>query len=510
MLYPYTVEMAHAQRDTWMALPGLAAVVLRVRRTIGGENLVGERSAGIYFKRSLLEGLLWGAAVWVKPHIVLMASAFWALTARRLVSDHPRPWRALGADLLGNLIGGLIVGLAGIGWLVGSGAWRPFLDVFTNWNPNYLQMAWNELDDRMKLQLNWYPPWSLWLIPTIPLALLSLLDAAPWASRPSAQSATQGGPIGRWLPGWLWDKQASADARFVRGVMGGLYLVWAGQAFFIQRGYQYVHMTETLLMLGIWASHRWAWSALVIVWALVTSGWWIIAEGNPDMKHHLETMEEQTRTQYIYRHPITNMDRVALWPTCWRTDLTDAQRYALWDKLRLHPLHEAVISWEELAEVAEFLRSQGVTDGEVIAWFDSPHAIYLMMDLEPGIRFMHVFTAMSIGADGRQKVMGELETKTRARFAINDLEWVSLGYTGEERRARLGPPRNPPQELLPMYSPYQTDFPFNQPTVFRSGNGQGRYVVHRIVTRQHDPPAIKAIYSASTIIHCEVATRQDP
>jgi hypothetical protein len=25
-------------------------------------------------------------------------------------------------------------------------------------------------------------------------------------------------------------------------------------------------------------------------------------------------------------------------------------------------------------------------------------------------------------------------------------------------------------------------FPFNQPTVFRSGNGTGRYVVHRIVT----------------------------
>ncbi len=35
LFYPFTVEMSHAQRDTWMTLPALAAVALRVRRGMG-------------------------------------------------------------------------------------------------------------------------------------------------------------------------------------------------------------------------------------------------------------------------------------------------------------------------------------------------------------------------------------------------------------------------------------------------------------------------------------------
>src|SRR5580704_2738994 len=37
-LYPYAVEMVHAQRDTWMALPALIATALRVRRLTGAEE----------------------------------------------------------------------------------------------------------------------------------------------------------------------------------------------------------------------------------------------------------------------------------------------------------------------------------------------------------------------------------------------------------------------------------------------------------------------------------------
>src|SRR5262245_50468590 len=506
MLYPFTVEMAHAQRDTWMALPAFTALALRVRRLIERPphpsplEGKGNNTSGSIFRRSVLEGMLWGAAVWIKPHVVLMAAAAWLLTARRLASGHRRPWRASGADLLGNLFGGVLVGLAGVSWLVATGAWGPFVDVFLNWNPDYLQLAWREFDDRMKVQLNWYPPWSLWLIPTLPLALASVLDAAPWAGRAGISSPDRGGPVGRRLPGWLWDKQASPEMRFVRGVMGGLYLVWAAQAAFIQREFQYVHTTETLLMLGLWASHRWAWAALVLLWVLVTSGWCLIADTNPDMKSYLDTMPTKTRDHCVYRHPMTCPKRMELWPTCWRTDLSDTERYALWDKLRMHPPHEAVISWEELSEVAEFLRSQGVKDGGVSAWLDSPPAIYLMLDLDPGMRFMHISTAMGIGSDAGSKGMAERAKKRRARFVINDLEWVSQGYTGEERRSRLGPPRNPPHDLLPLYSPNIHDFPFNQPTVFRTRNGQGRYIVHRIVTRECDPPHIRLIPSAASSI----------
>lgn len=192
VFYPFTVEMAHAQRDTWMALPGLAAVVLRLRRTRGEHSDAsplpptvpkgaegGASSRGV-FRRSFCEGLLWGAGVWMKPHIALMALVVWLLTAWRLAGDRPRPWRAAGADLLGNLLGGLTVGLPGVAWMVAAGAWGPFLDVFTEWNPKYMKLARNEFHWRVEQELYWFPPWSIFAVLTAPIALLSVIDAAPW------------------------------------------------------------------------------------------------------------------------------------------------------------------------------------------------------------------------------------------------------------------------------------------------------------------------------------------
>ena len=37
--------------------------------------------------------------------------------------------------------------------------------------------------------------------------------------------------------------------------------------------------------------------------------------------------------------------------------------------------------------------ARDIRDGELIAWHDSPHVLYLMLDLKPGIRFMHINTA---------------------------------------------------------------------------------------------------------------------
>ena len=485
VFYPFTVEMSHAQRDTWMALPALAAVVLRVRRA-SGEPLAASRVA----RKSLLEGVLWGAAVWVKPHVVVLAAAVWLLTARRLAGEHPRPWRAALFDFLGNLAGGLAIGAAGVALLFATGAWGPLVDVFTNWNPGYLDLVLFELDDREKQELYWFPPWSLGLIVTVPLALVSLVDMAPWASR-AAATARQHGPVGRWLPRHLWDKQVGADARFARGVLGGLYLAWVAQAFYLQRGFEYAHAPEVLLMLGVWASHRWAWAVVMLLWVAVAAGAWNV-EGT---RAELEALPKPIRDHYAPRHPLFNLERLKLWPTCWRPDLTPAERYALWDKLRLHPPHEAVISWEELAEVAAFLKAQNAGDGEVIAWFDSPHAVYLMLNVDPGIRFMHVNTAASIGQwrtdgeTGRDKVMRELKHDTpRARFVVNDLEWVTLSaQTDEQRAAWTGPARNPPHDLMPAATPYPNEFPFNQPTLFRTRNGTGRYIVHKVVTRENDP-----------------------
>jgi hypothetical protein len=502
LFYPFTVEMSHAQRDVWMALPGLAAVALRVRRGVGvppagtllntpsTEEKAEAGSLRSPFRASLLEGLLWGAGVWLKPHIALMALAVWLLTAWRLAAEHPRPRRAAALDLAGNLLGGVILGAAGLTWIVASGTWGGFYEVFTEWNPQYMKLAQLEFKWRLSQELFWFPVWSLGLVITAPLALLSVVDAAFWLGRRSANEPPRPGPLGYWMPRLLWDKRAGADARFARGVLGGLYLAWAAQSFFVQRGFQYAHVPETLLMMGLWASHRWAWVPLALLWLAVTSGLWVVADHSPDLAARLSQVPQEERERFLPRHTITYGSRLRLWPECWRTNLTDAERFELWDRLRLHPPHEASISWVELAEVADYLRARGAKPGEVVAWFDSPHAVYLMLDTDPGFRYMHVYTALAIclgedesGRSGRMVVLAELRQawERGAKYAVNDLEWAALSaHNPQQRAAFLGPARSP-TDLLPHAVPYPDEFPFNQPTLFRSRNGNGRYIVHLIV-----------------------------
>lgn len=493
-LYPCAVEMVHAQRDTWMTLPALAAVALRLRRTFatagtGAFAASDDADApGRCFWQAALEGLLWGAAVWLKPHIVLMAAGVWLLSARRLVSDRPRPWLFLGADLAGNVAGGLLVGGCGVAWLVASGTWPYFWDVMTVWNAEYTRLARLEFPIREEQELAWFPPWSLWLVPTVPLALLSIIDAAPWASRRACDHFGPG-PIGRLLPGWLWDRQSGVDARFVRGVLGGLYLVWAAQAFLIQRGFMYAHLPETLLMIGLWAAHRWAMPAIPLAWMAATSALWLIADANSSFREDMlavafdkHVSADPGEERYFVRHAMADRGRMACWPICWRFDLTAREQFALWDNLRRIREHEASIGWEDLADVADYLRSQGVKDHEVIAWNDSTHAVYLLLDVKPGIRFMHTSTAQAIGSFGAATVMKELaETAGTARFAVGDLEWCAVEATPEERLSMLGPSESATQLLPPAILPWQrASFPYNQPAVYRSRGGLGRYTVHKL------------------------------
>lgn len=482
VLYPTSTEMNHAQRDVWMALPVAAAVVLRLRR-----SAEGDRTAGSMFRGAALEGLLWGTAVWIKPHCALMALGVWVLTARRVAGTAQRQWPGLAADLAGNVVGGLVVGLAGIGWLVASGAWPEFWAVVTEWAPEYNAMARREFDDRWHRELFWFPPWSLWLIPTLPLALLSIVDAVPWRGRVTREGP---GPVGRFLPSWLWDRNASAQARFARGTLAALWFVWAVQSFVVQRGFAYVHLSELFLMFALWASHRWAMPAFTLLWVTLTSGAWLVADYNPALRERLQSVATDRLVSadgevehYLNRHPLLDPERWKLWPGCWHRVGSEREQHRLWDRLQRMKDHEAVISWEEMGEVADFLRAQGVRDGEVIAWHDSPHAVYAVLGVKPGIRYMHVVTIQSITPEAHARIRRELAaTAGVARFAVSDLELPTLGLPPAERLRILGPPADPPRDLLPvaLQPAYRQQFPFNQPAVFRSRGGLGRYIVHKL------------------------------
>ncbi len=109
--YFSTSEWCQNQRDVWMLLPCLGALHLRRRQLL---------TCGTGSRRLLLaslEGLLWGAAVWIKPMALIPALVCWLVSVR---CRWPLAGRAAVLEAAGLLVGGLLAGGAGILWLCQS------------------------------------------------------------------------------------------------------------------------------------------------------------------------------------------------------------------------------------------------------------------------------------------------------------------------------------------------------------------------------------------------------
>lgn len=443
--YPFTCEVNHGQRDVWMMLPALAAVALRIRR-------LGE-ARGPVFRRALLEGALWGLAVWIKPHVVVPAAAVWLVTASR---------SRLIADLAGNLAGGLLVGAAGVAYLIASEAWAPFAEVFTFWNPGYAALMAAELPIRLRTQLHYFPPWSYLQLVALPVAVLSVLDART--------------RVGSRLPPWLWDRGTDDNVRLARLALAAVYLGWTAQGLFLQRAFFYVHVPEILLLLGVLASQRWAAGFLVIAWLTMSSlaaVFGLAAAENPSL-----VLPSDGPVGIVFRHPVADPGRFELWLDCWRTGLDDhAYRLRMNAAGQVRDFHGAN-DWEQLGEVADELRRLGAKDGDVIAWHDGPHAVYLLLDVRPGFRFQHINQMTRIGPAQQWRIGVELANSApRAKWVVSDLMRIS-----GEWPEMLPDPAGCGPDLLPptLHARARGLFPYDQPAIFRSAGGHGRYVIHAL------------------------------
>jgi hypothetical protein len=410
-------------------------------------------------------------AVWVKPHVVVPAALVWLLTAPW--SFAAGRWRGVLADLLGNLLGGLLVGAAGVGYLLASGTWPHFVEVFTFWNTGYAAQMWDELPVRYEMELRYFPPWSYLLVVGVPVALLSILDARPWSP-----GAAGPGPLGRFLPRWLWDR-GTDETRAARVALAAVYLGWAAQALFFQRVFHYAHVPEILLALAVLAAQRWAAGFVMIAWLTVTSLISVLdlaPAGNPPP---VEAVLDDP-LPLVIRHPLADPARLRLWPDCWRTGLADRDYYRRMDALgTVHGFH-AANDWAQLDEAADWLRARGVRDGEVVCWHDAPHALYLLLRVRPGFRFQHVSQMMGIGVEQEDRVHAELcevVGRGRIRYVVSDL--LRVAADGPELVGDLhgtGPDLLPPA-LVPEV---RDSFPYNLPAVFRTAGGHGRYIIHEL------------------------------
>ena len=367
LFYPFTTEFCHCQRDPWMLLPAAAAARLRLRQVgrVGGGRVTP----------AVIEGVAWGLAVWVKPHVLVPAAAVW-LASVVVMARTARP-RALVRDALGLLAGGVLAGVPGVVWLVGTGAWPEFVDVFLNWNPEYNARTWAELPERLPHAFEFFEPWGYVHFAAIPVAV------------------------------WFLARLRSADpAAAARGLLAAFYLAWLGQAVIAQRGFDYVRVPDTLLALAVLAAGRRPALFVGVVCVLAVGG---MRDVNPDV--------------------------VKMWPRCW----TEGSTPELRDRLGYYTDIHCGTTWTDLDGVAKYLRTVDppLRDRELNCWHDSTHPLYLMLGLEPATRYMHYGTVFPIGSQA-DRIRREVAACPQ-RYVVSDLRRMTYSRAEAYEPGATGP-----------------------------------------------------------------------
>jgi hypothetical protein len=135
---------------------------------------------------------------------------------------------------------------------------------------------------------------------------------------------------------------------------------------------------------------------------------------------------------------------------------------------------------EQLGELAAEIRRRKIASGTLLAWHDSPHAVYLELGHEPPLRFMHLNTCF-IGPEQYERMKRELIkllAKDKVQYVVSDLMRV---YAMAPDRLKPGRWEAGPDLLPPNLPPdRRAVFPLNRPVVWRSRNGTGRYVLHEM------------------------------
>jgi hypothetical protein len=468
LFYPFTSEFNHMQRDPWLLLPALAAARLRLWRTTkpilfaigrppeGGTAVSSPPPLKIPFRWSVLEGMAWGAAVWVKPHVMVPAAALWIVSAIVLARRETR--RRILLDLAGLVTGGLIAGAAGVAWLIGTGAWPYFLDVFLNWNPSYLADMWGEAIARFIRTFHCFRPWSILHYAAISLAILALWEARAWSRQPGEPGRVWGTP-------WFYTSAGSESVAVTRALLGAFYLGWLAQAVFLQKGFDYVQVPLLLLGMAVVATHRWAFGFAYLIWFAILAA----ILNLPVLAPVTRTIEPWLPEVQAIQDPLTDFRIMKLWPRCWQ----EGGSAELRDKLGHYTNIFCGTNWKDLEDVAHFLKTlePPLGPGELNCWHDSTHPLYLMLNLEPATRYMHYGTAFGIRVQAGQ-IAADVAA-SRQRYVVSDLMRMTW-----YRNEAYAPGANGDPHQLPRWFPVsqRNAFPWNQPIVFRSG----RYVVHKV------------------------------
>jgi hypothetical protein len=360
-----------------MLLPCLVALGMRWRQTIRLTSSCRWRPLAA---ASFLEGAVWAAAFWIKPHIAVPALCGW-LASAWLARAHPG---RLAIDAVAVLLGGLTVGALGVACLVGSGAWPDFVEIVLVWNREYVvSRPTAHIPDYWAYFFDRFRPWIAVHLVAVPLAVGRLLTR----------------------------NRADEGAEDVRlRLAAAFYLGWLVQAG-LQHPFDYVHVPGVLLGLAYLIADladpvhpltRWvepspdAGTPTVIVLARLALCVFLF---------HCLT----------YREAAIAADRLKVWDECWREGSTPDLR----DRVDLF----SKVQWTQLAAVADFLQSQEVRDGELTCFNGTTIPLYRDLNVRPSSRYTFLQNALTGLRSQRGRILSDLAASPQ-RFAVFDLDFL--------------------------------------------------------------------------------------
>lgn len=362
-------EWCHCQRDIWLLLPALGAVVVRQ----GRRRLSDAPSSTARLRcAAVLEGLLWGIGFWLKPFVALPAVCV-CMASARTADSYLRFLR----ESLGVLVGGLIAGAIGMLWLISTGAWEPFWDVALRWNPEYFASRQNRWTaERVAGLYQWLFPWWWAHLIALPVALnqvVRLYSRGRFATTPESHH---------------------------RAVLAAFYLGWMIQVMCLQHPLLYIHASGVLLALGIAVDAAYRRSVdQPTAWPLLAA----------------------TVSLLVVTTPATSFSRLSWWGACLREGPTTAAQ----DALQQSP----IVNRTQLEPVLSFLRESDIEDGELTVYSGYLVGIYRALDLQPSTRFALLDVEARV-FPSRVSEMTSALSRSRQRFVVSNL--IESGFPPEQ------------------------------------------------------------------------------
>lgn len=350
-------EWCHCQRDSWMLLPAALAMTVR------GRYLAG-KSENCTEPWLLLEGVLWGVAFWIKPHIAITVLALFTFEIL-LTSNRMQTIGRIGIVIAG----GLLAGIPGVCWLLYSDAMSSFIEMQLEWNREYLQAGWDRrTSSRLWYMLIRFHPWWMVHIIALPLAIARIYRHV--VSR--QQFSSRG-----------FENQRSGA-----GLLSVVYLSWFAQAALLQHAMDYIHVPPVLLGIAV------------------------LSTGLPTVSHFIKRQTlAAAASMALLLSPQFWPERLSMWARCFEEGSSSSVK----SKLALGRFPD----WKNLNLVVDYLADKNVTTGDVTCYTVHTIHVYDALQIRPSTRYAGISVLLELFPSHRERISSDVG-QCGHRYVVTD------------------------------------------------------------------------------------------